>query len=95
MKKLFYYGNQYVAQSDWKDLALIKICLFAMGLAVGCAVPEKRKKITILCALSAFWATYAPLMAKLASIVLADKKEGGCPLCDVLDEISGLQKEQN
>ena len=25
MKKLFAYANQYVAESDWKDMALLNI----------------------------------------------------------------------
>ena len=32
MLKLFEIGNAYIKQSDWKDLALVKACLFSMGI---------------------------------------------------------------
>ena len=35
MKRLFELGNQYVRESDWKDLALVKFCLCAMGIMIG------------------------------------------------------------
>lgn len=31
MKKLFGYAEKYIAGSDWKDFAMLKFCLFAMG----------------------------------------------------------------
>ena len=38
MKKLFEYANQYVQESDWKDMALLKFCLCAMGVMIGVAI---------------------------------------------------------
>ncbi len=38
MNKLFELGNQYVKESDWKDLALVKFCLCAMGIIIGTRV---------------------------------------------------------
>lgn len=35
MNKLFEAANQYVKESDWKDLALVKLCLCAMGVIIG------------------------------------------------------------
>ena len=43
MKWLFRSADNYLKQSDWKDLALIKICLFAMGVFVGLQIPKKFK----------------------------------------------------
>ncbi len=37
MKNLFEIGNQYVKESDWKDLALIKFCLWRNCLGSYCA----------------------------------------------------------
>ena len=34
-KKLFGYADTYVKRSDWKDLAMIKFCLAAIGLLIG------------------------------------------------------------
>lgn len=31
MKKLFGYAEKYIARCGWKDLAMLKFCLFAMG----------------------------------------------------------------
>lgn len=28
MKKLFYYADRYIKKSGWKDLAMLKFCLF-------------------------------------------------------------------
>ena len=35
MKRLFELGNQYVRECDWKDLALVKFCLCAVGIMIG------------------------------------------------------------
>ena len=35
MRKLLDIGNRYAKESTWKDFALVKFCLFAMGLAAG------------------------------------------------------------
>ena len=34
MDKLFDFGNRYARESTWKDFALVKFCLFSMGLPV-------------------------------------------------------------
>ena len=47
MNKLFDFGNRYARESTWKDFALVKICLFSMGLAAGTKIPEKHKKKAI------------------------------------------------
>ena len=72
-RKLLKLGDRYAEQSTWKDFALVKFCLFAMGLIAGTFVPKKHRK-TVICASSAvFAATYVPLMTKLFRIAL--KKE--------------------
>ena len=43
MKKLFEYADQYIQQSDWKDLAMIKFCLAAMGVLIGVSLPLMAK----------------------------------------------------
>lgn len=69
MKKLFAYANQYVAESDWKDIALLKFCLCAMGILIGVSVVPKHKKVVAGGALIVFIATYIPLMSKFLRIV--------------------------
>ena len=60
-------------ESDWKDLSLLKFCLFAMGLLIGTQVTENYKKSVIGVSLGVFIATYILLMLKLFKIM--SKKE--------------------
>lgn len=62
MRKLFECADRYAANSRWQDFALLKICLFSMGLLVGMTVPSGRKKTPVLLAMLAFVVTYIPLM---------------------------------
>lgn len=74
MKKLIELGNLYARKSDWKDFALVKFCLFSMGLLVGVNAPKKHQKtITVLSAL-VFAGTYVPLMSKLLRIAAEKEK---------------------
>ena len=68
MNKLLELGDRYAESSSWKDFALVKFCLFAMGLIAGTKVPEKHKKNAVRGALCVFAATYIPLMAKVFRI---------------------------
>lgn len=70
MRSIFDLGNQYVKESDWKDLALIKFCLCAMGVILGVNVAPKHKKTVTIVAALVFVATYIPLMGKLFRIML-------------------------
>ena len=72
MKSLFELGNQYAKESDWKDFALLKFCLCAMGIIIGTQVTPKYKKIAIRASIGVFVATYIPLMAKVCKIVMRD-----------------------
>lgn len=68
MKLFFELGDRYTKRSDWKDFALTKFCLCAMGVLLGIHVPQKHKKTAGLSALAVFTATYIPLMSKVFSI---------------------------
>lgn len=68
MKKLFACANQYVKESDWKDLALIKFCLCAIGVMIGLSIPREKRKYPFLVAGIVFVATYIPLMVKFGRI---------------------------
>lgn len=75
MKSLFELGNQYVRESDWKDLALVKFCLCAMEIMIGTQVPTKHKKVVVAGALGVFVATYIPLMTKLFKIAVRRRED--------------------
>lgn len=70
MKKLLGYADEYVKQSDWKDLAMIKFCLAAMGVLIGISLGEKEKKPAAWIAGGIFLTTYIPLMTKFFRVVL-------------------------
>lgn len=74
MQKLFGYAEKYIARSDWKDLAMLKFCLFAMGILVGMRIPEKSRKQAGWIAAAVFTATYIPLMAKFF-LVIREKED--------------------
>ncbi len=69
MKKLFYYADKYIEKSDWKDLAMLKLCLFAIGILGGMRISEKNRKQAGWIAAAVFVATYIPLMAKFFSVI--------------------------
>lgn len=65
MKQFLELGNRYAAESDWKDFALVKFCLFSMGVITGTWITPKHKKAITVLAASVFVATYIPLMKKI------------------------------
>ncbi|MGM9549381.1 MAG: permease of phosphate ABC transporter [Faecousia sp.] len=69
MKFLFDAADRYIKTCDWKDLALLKFCLFAMGLFIGAQVPKEEKKPVQAVGLAIFAATYVPLMAKFFAVL--------------------------
>ena len=69
MKKFLEIGNRYAEQSDWKDIALTKICLCAMGILIGLKIPDKKKKPAAIISCLAFLGTYELLMTKVFKII--------------------------
>ncbi|WP_324822757.1 hypothetical protein [Sinanaerobacter sp. ZZT-01] len=68
MKNLFSYGDTFMQQSDWRDISLLKLCLFSLGILFGVKLPHKAKKPATAVSLTVFIATYVPLMFKLLNI---------------------------
>lgn len=75
MKKLFAYADEYIQQSSWKDLAMLKFCLAAIGVIIGLSVPKKHRKPALYTAAAVFAVTYVPLMDKFFRIVLGKPEE--------------------
>ena len=69
LKNLFCYADKYLQKSSWKDLALLKFCLFSIGILAGMQVPEKHKKRVGLLAFFVFLVSYVPLMKKFVGVV--------------------------
>ena len=70
MKKLFMYADRYLQKSSWKDLALLKFCLFSIGILAGMQIPKRNKKAVSAVASAVFVLTYVPLMGKFIKVVL-------------------------
>ena len=73
MKKLFDAADRYIQTSDWKTIAVLKLCLISLGLMAGTAVKKKYIKPVRLYALGVFLVTYIPLMAKLYKVFIEQK----------------------
>lgn len=69
MKNFLRLGDIYASESNWKDFALVKFCLFAMGIIVGVNAPKKYRKPITIVSLIVFLSTYIPLMAKVFRII--------------------------
>ena len=68
MKALLRIGDKYAENSSWRDFAVVKFCLFSMGLIAGMSIPKKGKKTARAVAGTVFAVTYFPLMAKLLKV---------------------------
>ena len=63
MKVLFDAADVYLKQSTWKDLGLVKFCLFSIGLLCGLFAKAKDKKFLKAVSFVVFITTYVALMA--------------------------------
>lgn len=72
MKNIFNCANLYLRRTDWKDLALIKICLCSIGIMLGLIVSKDKKKTCFILAFLAFFLTYIPVMAKFLKSVCTE-----------------------
>ena len=70
MKTLFRSADEYLKLSSWKDLALIKFCLFSMGLLAGTYIKRDAKKSVRAVASAVFMLTYIPLMFKYILVLI-------------------------
>lgn len=75
MKRLFDCADEFLQNSTWRDLALVKFCLFSMGLLVGLQITERRKKGVRIAASAVFLLTYIPLMVKFLSLLPHSRQE--------------------
>ena len=75
MKALFTSADEYLRQSSWKDLAVLKLCLLSLGLLIGMEIPKRGRKETRIAAALLFAATYIPLMVRYLRILLRAGRE--------------------
>ncbi|MFV0515908.1 MAG: hypothetical protein ACK5MV_00725 [Aminipila sp.] len=74
MRNLIDYADKYLEQANWKDMALLKVCLCSMGIIMGASVGEKAKKPVKLGAKILFVATCVPLAMKSVNVLLDDSQ---------------------
>lgn len=67
MNQLIHAANEYIKESDWKTIALLKVCLCAMGIMIGLKIPKRKMRLAGCTAFAVFAVTYVPLMLKLVA----------------------------
>lgn len=70
MKRLFAAADKFLQASDWKDIAILKVCLLSLGLLAGMRIMDRHKKVAELAACTAFVLTYIPLMSKFFKVLV-------------------------
>ena len=76
MKKLIAAGNLYLKKMDLTDIALLKLCLGALGVLIGLGAARRHRKSAGVLAGLVFCLTYLPLMGRyFRAIVTEDEEE--------------------
>ena len=73
MNKLFAAVDRFLDICTWKDMALLKFCLCALGVLIGIALPGRKKRPAAWIASLVFVAAYIPLMAKFLPFLIGDQ----------------------
>ena len=73
MKRLMDAVDRYLGDCTWKDIAVLKFCLMALGVMLGIAVPARKKTVSAWLASLVFVGTYVPLMSKFLPYLLGDR----------------------
>ncbi len=63
MKHWMDAADRYLKTCTWRDIALVKLCLCALGVLIGLTVPGRRKRGAAWAASLVFAATCVPLVA--------------------------------
>ena len=75
MKSLFSYADAYIKNCTWKDLALVKFCLCAIGDMLGLGFPKEKRKIPLLGSLVVSLVTYLALLGKFIRVLRVEQKK--------------------
>ena len=62
MKKLLDWANGCIRRWDWKDVALLKLCMLALGVLVGLAMPHRGRRLAKQICAEVFLMAWATLM---------------------------------
>ena len=69
MKRLLNYAEQYLQKCVWKDMAVIKCCVFSLGILAGTYIPKKNKGLARIAALIVFTVTLIPILIKFIAVI--------------------------
>ena len=76
MKNLIAAGNLYLKKMELTDMALLKLCVGALGVLIGLGAARKHKKGAGALAGLVFCLTYVPLLGRFfRAIVIGSKEE--------------------
>lgn len=64
MRNLRNQADHFLRTLGWRDAALLKLCLCAVGVLLGLAIPARRRKAAALLAALAFLISWIPLLAR-------------------------------
>lgn len=73
MRKLFDAADRFLKICTWRDMALLKFCVCALGVLIGLAMPGRKKRTAAWVASLIFVAAYVPLMSRFLPFLLGDK----------------------
>ena len=69
MKQMLEYADKYLQKSNWKDIGIIKYCLFSFGLLAGTYIPQKNKECARIIAIIGFIVTTILILVKFFSVI--------------------------
>lgn len=70
MNKLIAAGNLYLEKMDLTDVALLKICVGALGVLVGLGAAKRHRRSAGFLAGLLFALTWVPLMGKFLGVLV-------------------------
>lgn len=75
MKKLLVAGNRFVKGMDLTEVALLKICVGALGILVGLGATKRHRSRLGFFAVFAFVATCFPLLKKFCYLLTTPEEK--------------------
>ncbi|MCF8018720.1 Permease of phosphate ABC transporter [Petrocella atlantisensis] len=70
LEKCMSVTDTYMKESTWKDLALIKLCVFTVGMLMGFCVPKKHKTVYSIIGALIIGVTLTPIMMKFVPMLM-------------------------
>lgn len=70
-------AEAYLKDMDIYDISLLKICLLALGMMIGIALPIRDKRSWVLALVVVFLASYIPLMVDFIPYFFKDEVTEG------------------